>query len=128
MLIDQRIPPLLLRLFAGRRGNGFKIIIHQCGPLSFSPQRRKVTADQKTCIGDRVFVSFPQIPIALFAERIGIQIDHMSVNEVIGGQTLQDPVDHPVSEMTGQGQQKVESPQRAHSFVDLFLRGARKIQ
>ena len=45
----------------------------------------------------------------------------MAVDEVVGRQTLKEPVDMAVADAAGQGQKEVETAEGADAFVDLFF-------
>ena len=86
-----------------------------------TPHSRQEFADQKSGIPDCVFILLPQILIAAVTERIGIQVDHVPVDETVEREYLQKAVNPPVAQVPGQGEKEVEFPQRAYSLENLFL-------
>ena len=76
-----------------------KVMIHKGRPRLFAVDGRQEAANEEAGVRNRGFIHAPQILIALFAERIGIEVDHVAVDEVVGGQALQDPVDTAVADV-----------------------------
>ena len=88
-----------------------KVKINDRRPALLSAKDRQKAADEKAGIRNRFLVHLSQILIALFTERIGIQVDHMAVNKIVGWQVLQKPVDLSVSDVSGQSQKDIEQPE-----------------
>ena len=83
-------------------------MIHKGWPRLFAVDGRQEAADEKDGACDCGLIHPAQVQVALFAERIGIDVDHVAVDEVIGRQKLQDPVDLPVADAAGKSQQDVK--------------------
>ena len=102
-------------------------MLHKGRPRLFAVHCRQEAADQKDGVCDRGFIHPAQIPVALLAERIGIEVDHVAVDEVVGRQALQDSVDPAVADVAGKGQEDVKIVEGADAFVDLFFDSAREV-
>ena len=93
-------------------------MFHNGRPRLFAVDGRQEAADEEDGVCDLV---------ALVAERIRIQVDHVAVDEVIGRQKLQDPVDLPVADVAGESQKYVEIMEGADALEDLFFDSAREV-
>ena len=96
-------------------------MIHKGWPRLFAVDGRQEAADEKDDVCDCGLIHPAQVQVALSAERIGIDVDHVAVDEVVGRQALKEPVDMAVADAAGQGQKEVETAEGADAFVDLFF-------
>ena len=76
-------------------------MIHKGRPRLFFVYSRQEAADEEDGICDRGFIHPAQLMVALLAERIGIEVDHVAVDEVVGRQALKNAVDLPVADAAG---------------------------
>ena len=102
-------------------------MFHNGRPRLFAVDGRQEAADEEDGVCDRGVVHLTKILVALVAERIRIQVDHVAVDEVIGRQKLQDPVDLPVADVAGESQKYVEIMEGADALEDLFFDSAREV-
>ena len=96
-------------------------MLHKGRPRLFAVHCRQEAADQKDGVCDRGFIHPAQIPVALLAERIGIEVDHVAVDEVVGRQARKNSVDLTVDDAAGKGQEDVKIMEGADAFVDFFF-------
>ena len=105
-----------------------KIMFHNGRPRLFAVDGRQEAADEEDGVCDRGVVLTAQVAVALAAERIRIQVDHVAVDEVIGRQALQDAVDKAVADAAGESQKYVEIMEGADALEDLFFDSAREVR
>ena len=86
-------------------------MFHNGRPRLFAVDGRQEAADEEDGVCDRGVVLTAQVEVALVTEWIGIQVDHVAVDEVIGRQALQDAVDKAVADAARESQKYVGTGQ-----------------
>ena len=103
-------------------------MLHNGRPRLFAVDGRQEAADEEDGVCDRGVVLTAQVEVALVTEWIGIQVDHVAVDEVIGRQALQDAVDKAVADAARESQKYVEIMEGADALEDLFFDSAREVR
>ena len=105
-----------------------KIMIHKVWPRLFAVYGRQEAADEEDGVGDGGVVHTAKVEVALIAERVRIEVDHVAVDEVIGRQALENAVDMAVADAAGKIQKDVEIVERADAFENLFFDSAGEVR